>query len=205
MLAQTLRSPRLLPRINALLLTLIILINGYIIAAPLLPTISYWWSEHFNHTSQQLSQQLHTKPTPATPAPKENRLIVPSMQLDAEIFEGASARTLRQGLWHRPGTSTPDQGGNTVIAGHRFTYTLPKGIFYYLNKVTVGQDIGVWWQGKKYIYRVTQVKVVPPTEVSVEDNTPDARLTLYTCTPLWSPHDRLVVVAKLKASAKAAL
>lgn len=191
-------SPRILPRINTGLLSLIILINGYIIAAPLVPTLSYWWSEHFNHTSQKLEKQL-TAPSHSTPGdsvPKENRLIVPSMQLDAEIFEGPSATTLRKGLWHRPASSTPDKGGNTVIAGHRFTYTDPQGVLYYLNKVAVGDTIGLYWNGVKYVYTVTEVRVVPPTEVSVEAPTSDNRLTLYTCTPLWSPHDRLVVIAE---------
>ncbi len=191
-------------RANRILLALIVLINGYIIAAPLAPTVSYWWSEHVSHTSQKLHSQLHA-PTKSTtnsavvPAPTTNRLIVPSMQLDTEIFEGPTATTLNKGLWHRPATSTPDKGGNTVIAGHRFTYTNPKGIFYYLDKVQIGDEIGVWWQQKRYLYKVTAIKTVPPTDIAVEDNTATPQLTLYTCTPLWSPHDRLVVTASLES------
>lgn len=193
-------------RANNVLLVLIILINGYIISAPLMPAVRYWWQEHVQHTSRQLSQQLHTPVRHNNSThnnvkiPAENRLIVPTMQLDAEVFEGPNMYTLNKGLWHRPASSTPDKGGNTVIAGHRFTYTNPTGIFYYLNKVSVGDQIGLWWQQKRYLYTVTSVRTVPPTEVSVEDNTPDARLTLYTCTPLWAPHDRLVVVAELQES-----
>lgn len=195
-----------LHRINNLLLVGIILVNGYIVAAPFIPMFSFWWNAHFNHTQQQLTENLHkpTGPTPGKPAvvpPKTNRLIVPAMQLNTQIYEGPDMRTLNKGIWHRPGTSSPDKGGNTVIAGHRFTWTDPQGIFYYLNKVKTGDEIGVWWQQKRYLYRVTTIKVVPPTEVSVEDNTPDSRLTLYTCTPLWSPHQRLVVVAELEPHA----
>lgn len=188
---------------NNCLLVLIILINGYIVAAPFIPILNFWWNEHFNHTSQQLAENLHTSTTPtsgkpAAKPPQTNRLIVPSMQLNTQIYEGPDMRTLNKGIWHRPGTSSPAKGGNTVIAGHRFTWTDPKGIFYYLNKVKKGDEIGVWWQQKRYLYRVTTIKVVPPTEVSVENNTANARLTLYTCTPLWSPHQRLVVVAELE-------
>jgi sortase A len=203
-------SPRLrrhlkIQTANNFLLVAIILVNGYIVAAPVFPMVSFWWNQHFHHTSQQLSDNLHkpTTPTPNKPAvvpPKTNRLIVPAMQLNTQIFEGPDMHTLNKGIWHRPGTSSPDKGGNTVIAGHRFTWTDPQGIFYYLNKVKKGDEIGVWWQQKRYLYRVTTVKVVPPTEISVEDNTTDSRLTLYTCTPLWSPHQRLVVVAELESN-----
>lgn len=200
--------PRLnLRRVNNILLTCIIVVNGYIITAPLFPVVSFWWSNHVGHTAQKLSTNLHTPVAPSptsTPhntiaVPHDNRLVVPSMQLDTTIYEGATIHTLNKGLWHRPGTSTPDKGGNTVIAGHRFTWTEPKGIFYYLNKVQTGDTIGVWWNGTRYIYQVSAVRVVEPTEVNIENNTSDAQLTLYTCTPLWSPHKRLVVIAKLES------
>jgi LPXTG-site transpeptidase (sortase) family protein len=61
--------------------------------------------------------------------------------------------------------------GNTVIAGHRFTYTNPHGILYYLDKVQVGDDIGVYWDNTRYLYKVSEVKVVEPTAVQIEDNT----------------------------------
>jgi LPXTG-site transpeptidase (sortase) family protein len=191
-----------LSRINTLLLVAIVLINGYIIMAPLAPAISFWWSEHTHHTSQKLQQQLrtpHSKTTTTAAIPAGHHLIIPAMQLDAEVFDGTSIYTLNKGLWHRPNSSTPGQGGNTVIAGHRFTYTNPQGILYYLNKVQVGDDIGVYWDGTRYLYKVSEVKVVEPTAVEIEDNTPDARLTIYTCTPLWSPHQRLVVIAELES------
>lgn len=196
-----------LHHVNNALLVSIIVVNGYIITAPLFPIVSFWWSDHVGHTTQKLSTTLHTPVTPSTTSttpnhsavPQDNRLVVPSMQLDTPIYEGPTIHTLNKGLWHRPGTSTPDKGGNTVIAGHRFTWTEPKGIFYYLNKVQTGDAIGVWWSGTRYIYRVSAVRVVEPTEVSIEDNTSDAQLTLYTCTPLWSPHKRLVVIAKLES------
>lgn len=197
-----LHRPQLsLARVNTLLLVLIVLINGYIILAPLAPAVSFWWSEHTHHTSKVLQQRLRPSQSKTTPPPAVvgNHLIIPSMQLDATVYDGTSVYTLNKGLWHRPDSSTPDKGGNTVIAGHRFTYTNPHGILYYLDKVSVGDEIGVYWNNVRYLYKVSEVKVVPPTAVQIEDNTADARLTVYTCTPLWSPHQRLVVVAELES------
>jgi len=85
-----------------------------------------------------------------------------------------------------------------VFLAHRFSYTGPHGAFYYLNKLKVGDEIGVVWNGKAYRYTVISSAEVPPTDTAIEDNTSDARLTLFTCTPLWHPVNRLVVVAELE-------
>lgn len=133
---------------------------------------------------------------PASPARSvQNRLIIPSMLLDEPIFEGKTARTLRQGLWHRPLTSAPNAGGNTVIVGHRFTYSNPHGTLYHLDKVKVGDHVGLVYSGQAYRYKVQTVRVVHADDASVEAPSTEPRLTIYTCTPLWWPKDRLVVVA----------
>ena len=95
-----------------------------------------------------------------------------------------------------PHTSTPDKGGNTVLVGHRFTYKNPEGVFYHLDKVQLGDAITLHWQGNAYDYEVAEIKVVPANEISVEDNTAEPQLTIYTCTPLWSVKNRLVIIAK---------
>lgn len=195
-----------LSRINHLLLGLIILINGYIVIAPLLPAITFWWDNRDGTKQRQLAAQIHTlKSTTPRPAsgstPQPNRLIVPPMLLDQPIFEGPVSQTyaiLNKGIWRWPTGSTPDKGGNTVFIGHRFTYTQPKGVFYYLNKVRIGDEIGVLWNSKTYAYKVNSVQEVPPTDTAIENPTSDARLTIFTCTPLWLPKDRLVVTAELE-------
>lgn len=191
-----------LARVNTALLGAIIVINGYIIVAPLWPRLVYWWQDRDpkNATSTtQLTKRLETPPTPASPVPHDNRLIIPTMHLDQPVVEGATERSLMQGPWRRPHSSTPDKGGNTVISGHRFTYANPRGTFYFLDKLQQGDLIGIYWQGKRYTYHVAETKVVGPHAVHVEAPTDTAQLTLYTCTPLWSPKDRLVVIARLES------
>lgn len=195
-----------LSRINTLLLALIILINGYIIIAPVIPIISFWWADHDGHRAAELHQQLHppkTVPSSAAPVNHENSVIIPSMLLDQPIHEGPVTQTyaiLNKGIWRWPASSTPDKGSNTVILGHRFTYTQPKGVLYYLNKVKLNDEIGLWWNNKLYTYKVSDIREVDPSSASIENPTNDARLTIFTCTPLWLPHDRLVVVAELEKS-----
>lgn len=190
-----------LKRVNTLLFCLIIVINGYVIAAPLLPRISFWWHDKHSNQRTQLTQAIHN-PAPASPSqPQVNSLIIPAMILHEPTLEGPASdwyNILKQGIWRWPDSSTPDKGGNTVFLAHRFSYTGPHGAFYYLDKLKIGDEIGVLWDKKTYTYKVTSTATVPPTQTSIEDNTPDSRITLFTCTPLWHPVDRLVVIAALQ-------
>ncbi|HSD55648.1 MAG TPA: class E sortase [Candidatus Saccharimonadales bacterium] len=187
-----------LARVNSLLLVAILLINGYIIILPVIPKVAFWLQSNNKQHIRQLEKNV-TVPVAANQVrPTENRLIAPSMVFDQQIFEGKSMATLKKGLWRRPNTSTPDKGSNTVIVGHRLTYSNPRGTLYNLDKVHVGDDLAVWWNGKRYHYSVTKTKIVTPDQISVENPTDNPQLTIYTCTPLWLPKDRLVVIATLK-------
>jgi LPXTG-site transpeptidase (sortase) family protein len=184
---------------NNILFTLIVIINVYIIAAPFLPQVQYWWQMHHSHKQEQLTKLVHTPATKTVNKP--NGLIIPSMLLDAQTLEGPKSdwyNILKNGIWRWPESSTPDKGGNTVFLAHRFSYTGPHGAFYYLNKLKVGDEIAVVWKNKTYTYKVSSTREVSPTETNIQDNTSDARITLFTCTPLWHPVNRLVVVAELE-------
>jgi len=197
-----------LRQVNNLLFAAIVLVNLYIIAAPLWPQATYWWDSHHTDRQSQLERLIQKptqKPTVAAAKPQTtsepNSIISPTMLLNQPILEGPESdwfNILYRGIWRWPGSSTPDKGGNTVFLSHRFSYTGPRGAFYYLNKLQIGDEIGVIWSGKTYTYTVVSSQTVPPTDTAIEDNTPDAQITLFTCTPLWHPVDRLVVVAKLK-------
>jgi len=188
-------------RVNFVLLGLIILVNLYTIALPFLPNIGYWW--HNRGGDKPVSVAAYIKKTTNSSNPNEdtsgNRIIIPRMSLNTPLLEGPksdSFNLLKAGAWHLPFSTDPTQGGNMVVAAHRFSYTGPRGLFYFLDKLQVGDEIGVQWGGKLYHYQVASTRVVSPTEISVQGPTDDTRLTLYTCTPLFNPVNRLVVVAK---------
>lgn len=190
-----------LSRVNNLLLVLIILIDGYIVVAPLLPNLFFNIQQH-QGKRQALQKLIQPGSKTAPSGPQPNQVIIPSMLLDQPVLEGTVAnqyKTLDKGIWRWPGSSTPDKGGNTVLIGHRFTYTNPRGVFYFLNKVKVGDELGIVWNNKKYEYKVATVNEVSPKDTTIEDATAQPELTLFTCTPLWLPKDRLVVVADLEA------
>lgn len=182
-----------LRHINWLLASLIVLINLYVIAVPFLPALQFWLDEKTNQTAEaQLTEEVKGD-SPKTY--ETNTIIIPRLRLSEKIFEGPDISAANKGVWHRPNSSSPNKESNTVLVGHRFTYQDPKGVFYHLDKVKVGDELAVFWNKQRYNYVVTETKTVPASEASVEAPTTNAALTLYTCTPLWSAKDRLVVTA----------
>jgi len=206
-------------RANFVLLAAIIVINSYIVVAPVLPNVTFWWHHRRSGGVEQLlTDEINaanqakanaedppaTKPNAALPFQANmahNGLIIPRLSLDTPILEASTKdklQALHNGAWRSPDASSPDQTGNTVIIGNRFTYQQPDGIFYFLDQIRPGDPIGVWYKGQFYTYVVTSTKVVPVADSSTKKQTSDSRLTLYTYTPLLHPTQRLVVVATMK-------
>ena len=133
------------------------------------------------------------------PIPKTNRLVIPSIGVDMAILEGETEKTLdRGGIWHIPNTSDPIHGSNTVLSGHRWEYLPPSTrTLYLLDKVQIGEPIIVYWHGVEYDYRVGRREIVDPSRVDIQNATAEPQLTIYTCTPLFSTKQRLVIFANL--------
>lgn len=183
---------------NNLLSIVVLLLGVYVIAVPFLPQIAFWLSKpYYNPPAYASSSPIKENEQDAEVAPRnppENMLIIPSLQLEQVINEG-DVRALRKGVWHRPLTSAPDLGGNMVLVGHRFTYDDP-AVFYHLDKIKQDDQIMLFWKGKRYDYTVSSSLVVPPSATWVEADSEQPMLTLYTCTPLWSAKERLVIQAQ---------
>ncbi|MDL2341991.1 MAG: sortase [Patescibacteria group bacterium] len=192
-----------LRRLNDALSAMIVILAIYIFMLPVLPQIG-WWLHHsapvLSRPAHHAAQVAQAAPASGPAIPLDNRLSIAALGLNEPIFSGDSIYTVNKGIWIRPNASTPDNGSNTVLVGHRFTYTNPRGVFYFLDKIKLGDVITVYWHSKAYRYVTTKISVVDPTDGAVEAPTPSSRLTLYTCTPLWSLKERLVVVSELVAS-----
>lgn len=175
-----------------------------------LPFVPFWFSEDLD-TLQQLADASTPAPisvpasssaTAQRPDPElrnvANRLSIAGLSINMPLFESASASVLAKGGWVFPGTSTPDRGGNTVVFGHRFRYLPPiSNTFFHLDKIAKGDEMAVAWKGAVYRYRVSDVKIIEPTDFSVLEPTDRPTITLITCAPLFSTKQRLVVIADL--------
>lgn len=131
--------------------------------------------------------------------PPDNRLVIPKIGVNLPIVEGQNEdRALNRGAWRIPNSSNPLEGGNTVLSAHRFRYRPPSNLtLYLLDKVKAGDLMIVYWQGKEYDYRVSQTKIVPRENTDIAEPTQTAQLTVFTCHPLFSTAQRLVVIGEL--------
>ncbi len=178
--------------INKALLVSILAINGYVVFLPLLPKVDYAVKQHVTKPVK-ISADDGFKNIDRS----RNHLILPTIQLDEPMLVSDNPSTVHRGIWHRPATNLPDQLGNTVLVGHRFTYA-GAAVFYNLDKLQVNDDVYLVYNQKIYHYIVNVSEIVPPSATEVEAPSEIAELTIYTCTPLWTAKDRLVYVAKLK-------
>lgn len=177
-----------LRQFNNGLSVVVIALSLYVILAPLWPQAAY------QVRPAPALVQAETKNQPPENIPAENTLVIPGMKLQQPIHEGGKWM-LNKGVWHQSGTGAPDTGGNMVLSGHRFTYGGP-AVFYHLDKVSVGDKIIIYWQKQRFEYEVKAIKEVPPTAVEVIAPTEEPRLTIYTCTPLVTAKNRLVIQAE---------
>jgi sortase A len=186
-----------LRRFNNILSVVVIFLGLYISLSPFLPQISYLLRDKSLAASVPYAGELAESVGAGniTQRPEGNRVVIPSIQIDEQIKEGGGIWVIHDGgTWRRPQTSTPADDGNMVIVGHRF-YGNNISTFYHLDKVLVGQKLALFWEGKEYLYEVTETKVVEATAVEIEAPTKDKQLTIYTCTPIWTAKQRLVVIA----------
>lgn len=198
---QYFKRDKRLRRVNYAIVVLICVINVYTLILPFIPSITFWFAQKGSSLIPSGSNLAGASGVSDSKGPNlgnlsGDKLIIPSIGLSETVHTGDSEKTVNLGPWMRPNTSTPDRGSNTVIVGHRFSYQSPS-VFYHLDKMKQGDRFLVYWQGKEYDYEVTETKVVRKTQVEIESPSKGPILTLYTCTPIWTAKDRLVVVAKL--------
>lgn len=106
-------------------------------------------------------------------------LVIPSLNLTIPIFAGTSELVLNRGVGWIEGTAMPGEDGNVGLAGHR------DGYFRGLKDIKLGDTIEVRSVGRTQRYRVTALKIVDPTDVSVLDPTDEPSVTLVTCYPFY--------------------
>jgi sortase A len=122
------------------------------------------------------------------------RLVIPQIWVDAVVKEGVNGKSLATGPVHYPGTALPGGKGNCVVFGHRTTYGSP---FHWLDRLKPGDGIAAQTLNGWIWYVVEEVKIIPESDLGQAIFWPtDTRLSLFTCNPLFSARERLVVVAK---------
>jgi sortase A len=148
------------------------------------------------------------------------RLEIPAIDLDIPVVElGWSQTENRAGQifsewdvaayaagWHI-NSALPGEPGNVVMSGHN---NILGAVFRELDQLKKGDEITVWANGRRYVYTVDQVIVVPDKNGSEAQRIENARwigsfeddrLTLVSCWPRNNNTHRIVVVARPQLTA----
>jgi LPXTG-site transpeptidase (sortase) family protein len=148
-------------------------------------------------------------------APPDDRVIinrinqnVPVIRVPSDMLikrnwaalEDQIQEALKFGVVHFPGTALPGDEGNVVITGHSSYFPWDPGrfkdVFALLHQVSVGDEIVVYHDQEKYVYKVYDKQTIQPDQVEVLTQDGEDRLTLITCTPVGTNLRRLVVFAE---------
>jgi LPXTG-site transpeptidase (sortase) family protein len=113
--------------------------------------------------------------------------------------ENVIENDLNSGVIHYPNTVLPGQNGNAAYFGHSsgniFNNGKYKFAFTLLHDLTTGDLFYLTYNSSTYAYRVFAREVVPPTDISVINDTQGKQATaeLITCDPPGISTNRLVV------------
>jgi sortase A len=106
---------------------------------------------------------------------------------------------LQHGVAQAKGTSLPGQSGTIYLFAHSsgplWDETHFNTIFLRLGELKKGDVIIIRRNGKDYVYKIRESKVVNPSEVSYLTNTKTTQLIVQTCWPIGTSLYRLLVFA----------
>ncbi len=135
--------------------------------------------------------------------PSDNRIIIPRIGVNIVYGEGEAALD-RGAQWRYPERGNPEDGGNFIIAAHRFTIaptpweTSAKSPFYNIDKLQIGDPILIDYDGIRYGYTINKIFDVKPDQVEIEAPSETPKLTLYSCSLGGSTDGRVVINAEPK-------
>jgi LPXTG-site transpeptidase (sortase) family protein len=161
------------------------------------------------------ANNLALLPIDLTPINYDNRIVIPSINVNAPIVQPKLAledlqdqnwnaledkirSSLLNGVVHYPGTAVPGQKGNIFLTAHSsnvFWDTSEfNSVFALVPRMEEGDDIFIYYNQEEYHYRVSFKEEVKPTNVGIlaqDEN----KLSLVTCTPVGTTLNRTVITA----------
>lgn len=137
------------------------------------------------------------------PAPKDNRIIIPGVLVDAPIIEGFTEEALEIGIGRVVDSAPPGTKGNAIMAGHNYAYFVSgdQNLFSLLHLIDEDMSIYVFWEGQRYTYKMVDKKTVARDDPSILLPTSYEQLTLIASASSWdsatiSSTRRLLIRAK---------
>jgi sortase A len=142
-----------------------------------------------------------------TPIDPSFSIVIPKIGANAKILPNINAsdekkylNALNKGVAHALGTAFPGEGGHIFLFAHSTDYFWNVGvynaIFYLLYKLEKNDEVNIFYQGQRFVYRVIGSEIVDPSQVQyLTRKTNREFLTLQTCWPPGTTLKRLLIFA----------
>jgi len=143
-----------------------------------------------------------------TPVDTNFSIVIPKIDANARIIPNIDASNyddymaaLARGVVHAQGSVFPGMKGNIFLFAHSTDNFWNVGrynaVFYLLKELETGDEINLFFGGKRFIYKVYDKKIVEGNEVQYLSAASDTQtVTLMTCWPPGTTWKRLLVFAK---------
>jgi sortase A len=134
-------------------------------------------------------------------------IVIPKIRVNANVVKNVDPfdsriyqKALTEDVAHGKGSSLPGFPGNIFIFAHSainwYQASQYNSIFYLTNKLEPGDEIFIYYKGSKYLYSVTEKKIVDASEINyLSKNLNTNSLTLMTCWPPGTDLNRLIILA----------
>lgn len=153
------------------------------------------------------------QPQIITPADTDFGIVIPKINANSKVIPNVDPANyneyitaLKKGVAHARGTVFPGMKGNIYLFAHSTDNFWNVGrynaVFYLLKELQAGDDIYVFFMGKRYNYVVYEKTIVNPDQVNFLYEQPknDEILTLQTCYPPGTAWKRLIIRARLRSA-----
>ncbi|MGB9911262.1 MAG: sortase [Microgenomates group bacterium] len=187
-----------------------VIIIGLIFFPVLKEEIKYQF-KRFSNSSSLISSFFSSsfKEDTIIPLDTDFGIVIPKIGVNAKIFAEVDPTNLneylsilKKGVAHSRGSAYPGEVGNVFLFAHStdvfWNVNRYNAVFFLIGKLEKGDEINIFYQGKKYIYNVVEKKVVSPEilEDYIKNHVSGKTLTLQTCYPPGTTLKRLIVIAK---------
>ena len=162
--------------------------------------------EGFNSFANLLEKLKKTEEI-IVPADPNFSLVIPKIGANSKVIANVNPsnydeyiEALKYGVAHARGTALPGDGGHIYLFAHStdnfLNITNYNAVFYLLYKLEKGDDLYLFYQGKKHVYRVLDKKIVDPQKTEfLTRQSGNEFLTLQTCWPPGTTLQRLLIFA----------
>ena len=107
---------------------------------------------------------------------------------------------MREGVAHAKGTSLPGEEDTVFLFAHSsdapWNLTRYNTAFFLLGRLKLGDEVVIYRDNEKVDYRVTETRIVSPTQASFLEDLSVDQLILQTCWPVGTDYKRLLIFAE---------